>query len=127
MSKITNIKEAQSEVPEITSPTNEPRRMIAITEQGYTLQSEPMSAADISNIALKGVYNSFQSIIQRVPENEMTACREELYDLFNVQASMFLQALIPDKELRPDLTAEAIMQMENEILDEAVPDTDATI
>lgn len=46
--------------------------------------------------------------------------------MFNLQASALLERLIPDKELRPDLTAEAIMRAENEILDEAVPDDDGS-
>ena len=42
--------------------------------------------------------------------------REALYDEFNHAASHILEEFIPDKELRPDLTAEAIKDYEDKIL-----------
>lgn len=46
------------------------------------------------------------------------AAREEIYDDYNASASSLLMQFIPDKELRPDLTEQAILEMENKILDE---------
>lgn len=42
--------------------------------------------------------------------------KEELYQAYNYQASNVLAAFIPDAELRPDITAEAIMQLEDEMI-----------
>jgi hypothetical protein len=44
--------------------------------------------------------------------------KEDLYQAFNYQASNVLAAFIPDRELRPDLTAEAISRMEDQLIDE---------
>lgn len=41
-----------------------------------------------------------------------------LYDEFNMAASQVLKEFIPDRELRPDLTERAILEMENRLLDE---------
>ena len=102
-------------------------KMICITEDGGIMQSEPMNAQDLSAILLTGILNSLIYFVNKQEtEEEKRACAEELYDMFNLQASALLEQLIPDKELRPDLTAEAIMRAENEILDEAVPDAPAT-
>ena len=102
-------------------------KMICITEDGGIMQSEPMNAQDLSAILLTGILNSLIYFVNKQEtEEEKKACAEELYDMFNLQASALLEQLIPDKELRPDLTAEAIMRAENEILDEAVPDAPAT-
>ena len=102
-------------------------KMISITEDGGLMQSEPMTAQDLSAMLLTGILNSFTYFVNKQEsEEEKKACAEELYDMFNLQASALLERLIPDKELRPDLTAEAIMRAENEILDEAVPDAPAT-
>jgi hypothetical protein len=43
--------------------------------------------------------------------------KEDIYDEFNHSASKILEEFIPDHELRPDLTAEAIKKYENEILE----------
>lgn len=102
-------------------------KMISITEDGGLMQSEPMTAQDLSAMLLTGILNSFTYFVNKQEsEEEKKACAEELYDMFNLQASALLERLIPDKELRPDLTAEAIMRAENEILDEAVPDDDGS-
>jgi hypothetical protein len=39
-----------------------------------------------------------------------------LYDLFNWKASTLLQTFIPDKDLRPDLTEEAIRLASRQII-----------
>lgn len=95
-------------------------KMISITENGHILCNEPINAQEISSIFLNGILQVFNDIVnQQETEENKKECKEELYDMFNAQASTLLEVLIPDKELRPDLTAEAILKMENEILDEA--------
>lgn len=44
--------------------------------------------------------------------------REDIYQDFNMKASNVLASFIPDKELRPDLTADAIVRMENSLVEE---------
>lgn len=54
-------------------------------------------------------------------EEEVSDIREhvrgEIYDMINLAASNTLYLIAPDYELRPDLTAQAILKAENEILD----------
>lgn len=64
--------------------------------------------------------------------------RDLLYDNFNQGASMVLSLYAPDQTLRPDLTAEAMLEAENKYMegkvkqftppqsDEPVPDTSST-
>ena len=106
------------------------KRMIAITEEGYTLCSEGVTATDFSGICLNAMLGVYRDIIsQQDTEEEKKKCAEELYDMFNIQASAFLDELIPEKELRPDLDEQAILKAQNEILDnvtlEAIPTADA--
>lgn len=44
--------------------------------------------------------------------------REDIYDAYNMMASTILTYIIPDKELRPDLTEEAIMEAERKLIEE---------
>lgn len=95
-------------------------KMICVMEDGRIVQNEPMDAQEMSGILLNAVLNMLKYFVSiQETDEEKKACAEELYDMFNIQASVLLQNLIPDKELRPDLTAEAIMEKENEILDKA--------
>lgn len=92
-------------------------KMISITNDGHMIASEPLDAIDAVNITISGLNAMFQSIVDQVPEEEQQACKEELYDIFNQGASAFLSHWIPDKQLRPDLTEEAILEMENNLLE----------
>ena len=101
--------------------------MISITEDGGLMQSEPMTAQDLSALLLTGILNSFTYFVNKQEsEEEKKACAEELYDMFNLQASALLERPIPDKELRPDLPADALMRAANELPDEAAPDDDGS-
>lgn len=51
-------------------------------------------------------------------EEQTKERKEAIYDWLNILASSVLKNFMPDKELRPDLTEEAIFEMENKILDE---------
>lgn len=52
-------------------------------------------------------------------EEEKLKQRTLVYDYVNILVSSLLKNFIPDKELRPDLTEEAILKMENQLLDES--------
>ena len=47
------------------------------------------------------------------PEDHIKAIKEDLYDKYNAGASNLLYLFIPDKELRPDLTVEAMKEAED--------------
>lgn len=93
-------------------------KMISMTEDGLIMTSEPIQPHDLINIYLTGTLNMFNQTVQNAPKDIQTKVKEELYDMFNKGASAFLEAFAPEIELRPDLTAEAILQAENNIIDE---------
>jgi hypothetical protein len=43
--------------------------------------------------------------------------KPDIYDVINILASSTLATFMPDNELRPDLTAEALLNMENQVLE----------
>lgn len=93
-------------------------KMISITQDGMILSSEQLHVTDYVNITLAAQLNIFNDILNNVKEEDRDEVRGELYDMYNLAASAFLKAFAPDLELRPDLTEEAIMRAENEILKE---------
>jgi hypothetical protein len=44
--------------------------------------------------------------------------KEDLYDMYNAAASNTLNIFAPDIEMRPHLTAQAILEAENKIINE---------
>lgn len=85
-------------------------KMLAITEQGAVLASDPFSAEEFINLTLTSQLNLFNNLV------EQGADKARLYDLYNEAASAFLSVFAPDIEKRPDLTAEAILEAENALL-----------
>lgn len=93
-------------------------KMFSITEEGYMLASDPYHPIEFMNTVNQVMFQVFMNCIKDAPEEHKQAAKEELYDAYNQAASAFLEALAPDLELRPDLTAEAILEMENQLLEQ---------
>lgn len=55
-----------------------------------------------------------KNAVANAPEDKQEEVRELLYDTMNESASAVLDAFIPEKDLRPDLTYDAIKQYERE-------------
>ena len=85
-------------------------KMLSITADGMFMASENITAPDYLNITLMAQLNLFNNLVQQ------GASKAELYDLYNEAASAFLKTFAPDITLRPDLTEEAILKAENELL-----------
>lgn len=102
-------------------------KMISITQDGMMLASEELHVADYINITLTAQLNMFNDIVHKTKEEDKENVRGELYDMYNLAASAFLKAFAPELELRPDLTEEAILRAENEILKEKAKQIDKVI
>ena len=94
-------------------------KMISITEDGGLLASEPFQATEYINMTLATQLNIFNDIVRRAEERgDAEETKAFLYDTYNAAASAFLEVFAPEIELRPDLTAEAILEMENNLINE---------
>jgi hypothetical protein len=51
-----------------------------------------------------------------VPEQHKAEAKAQMYDYMNERASALLELFAPEFELRPSLTEEALMKLENEVL-----------
>jgi len=90
-------------------------------QDGFTLKTkDPMSLDESMEMIMTAALAIMNDFASKVPDNENTNDRqkvkEALYDNFNEAASTVLTQFMPDKELRPDLTEEAIKDMEDEIM-----------
>ena len=55
--------------------------------------------------------------LDAAPKDMVEAMREDLYDRYNASASSVLSKFAPNIEQHPDLTVEAILEAENNIID----------
>lgn len=70
-------------------------------------------ALQILNSALLGMMNS---TLTQLPDHLQPEAKGDLYDMFNLAASRTLEQFAPEYELRPNLTAQAILEAENRII-----------
>ena len=98
----------------------------AINSDGHMLASEAFMPEQFINVAMNTIYQVTLQFVHSLPEEDQPLALDSLYDTINTGASTVLEALIPD-HLHPDLTAQAILEAENAILDREVPDTELQI
>ena len=98
----------------------------AINSDGHLLASEAFLPEQFINVALNTIYQVTKQFVNQLPEEDQEAALDSLYDTINNGASTVLEALIPD-HLRPDLTAQAILEAENKLLDDMFSDNTLTI
>ena len=97
---------------------------IEVTEDNKVLSQidEPISIDNLMPILftvqlsyLRASINQFEQMPDITPE-QLQALKEDLYDKYNAGASNVLSLFIPDKELRPDLTVEAMKYAEDQYM-----------
>jgi hypothetical protein len=94
------------------------KKTLVMSEDGM-FASEPLSFADILQLACSCVASAAKSLISQAEnDEEAQAIEKELFDTANVTFSQCLDFAFPNQELHPDLTEEAILRAENDILTE---------
>lgn len=75
---------------------------------------------DAMEMLMSATLTIMEQAVQSVPEEHQRSVREKIYDNYNEAASRLLMTFIPDKDMRPDMTEEAILRMQDEIMKEAI-------
>lgn len=61
----------------------------------------------------------FNKALEPIPAHDLKRYKELLFDLMNTSFSGALRIFAPEIALRPDITEDAILRAENELIDEA--------
>lgn len=78
----------------------------------FHLLASPTLTFDMAFQLIQSItINILHAFVEQKPE-----ALEDVYDAYNFMASSILNNIIPDKELRKDLTAEAIIKAEDELI-----------
>lgn len=77
----------------------------------------PMTITDFITVVSTGILSVLQSVVQAAPEADRQAIQEDLYDIYNAAASNTLHYFAPEIDMRPHLTAQAILDAENQLIE----------
>lgn len=77
---------------------------------------KPVSLPDFIQVVQTGILYALNSYLESADNKEQA--KEELFGLYNTACSNTLHYFAPEFDLRPDLTAEAILKAENDIINQ---------
>jgi hypothetical protein len=75
-----------------------------------------MGLPDFLQVVQTGILYALNSYLESA--NDKVIAKEELYNLYNTACSNTLHYFAPEYDLHPNLTAEAILRAENDIIEE---------
>ena len=86
----------------------------------------PMSLEDMVQVTMTGLLGAMNTCLKaaKSPQEE-EQLKEYIYDRFNIAASRTLELFAPEIEMRPNLTTDAILKAENELLMEEIKKAEA--
>ena len=94
--------------------------IITIAEDGKitSRMQHPMDIRDIIAVLATATLGFMRTLVGQVPPEAKQGVTESLYDMYNAAASHVLEEFAPEIEMRPNLTADAILRAEDKILNE---------
>jgi len=84
-------------------------------EDLYVNASEPITTTEAINVFLSTILTMMNNTVKATPHHLQQDITNYLFDLFNQSASTLLAQFCPDKDLRPDITEEALLIAELQI------------
>lgn len=77
----------------------------------------PISFEDLLQITQTALLGHAKAVLQTAPPEDEEKVKGWFYDLMNQAFSRTLEFFAPEYELRPDLTAQAILEAENQLIE----------
>ena len=94
-------------------------KKLIITEKDSTIRlatESPLKFDEVLNLSMSAILSMANTITNQAPQEHQQQVKEYLFDQINMAASTLLAQFAPEIDLRQDIQAEAIMQLEDELL-----------
>lgn len=102
-----------------TTQDRVPDNKIRITVTDGKIQyntREDSNVMDLMTVLFAVMQGAMRQVVRSAPAEYQADIKGTLYDMLNVAASNTLKGFAPELELRPTLTAQAILEAENRIV-----------
>ena len=94
-------------------------RLTLDKDKKLTVEAKGLILPQAIQICLAGIEALCKQTLARSTDPDLTkSLEEDMYEMINLGASTLLDRLFPDIDKRPDLTVDAIMKAEDELLAE---------
>ena len=80
--------------------------------------SEPLAPLFTTDLVLSALLAIYNTVISETPKKNQEQMKEFLFEMFNVSASALLAQMAPDIDLRPDITSDAILELEESMIND---------
>ena len=85
--------------------------------KSLTVEARGLILPDAIQLCLASIEAMCKQTLARADSPELVkSLEEDMYEMINVGASTLLNKLFPEIEMRPDLTVDALMKAENELI-----------
>ena len=92
-------------------------------DKRLTVEAKGLILPEAIQLCLAAIEAMCKSTLSRATDPELVkSLEEDMYEMINVGASSLLNNLFPHIEMRPDITVDALMKAENELIDEKGPE-----
>lgn len=81
-----------------------------------SFKDNSLSITDFLQVVSTGILTAMQGIVNSAPIEQQESIKEDLYDLYNAAASNTLHYFAPEIDMRPHLTAQAILDAEDKLI-----------
>ena len=86
-------------------------------DRRMTVESKGLILPEIIQVCLAAIELSCKQTLSRTDDPHLVkSLEEDMYEMINMGASSVLERLFPHIEMRPDITVEALMKAEDELL-----------
>ena len=86
-------------------------------DRKMTVESKGLILPEVIQVCLAAIELSCKQTLSRANDpNLVKSLEEDMYEMINIGASTLLDRLFPHIEMRPDLTVDAIMKAEDELI-----------
>lgn len=96
-------------------------KIIVVSDDSGCMTNVPVSIPEVADIfcsAITAMVAQIKPKIMEMSDEDSSKVSKELFDCLNHSFSKCLENSFPEQELRPDITEQAIYELENQIITE---------